>query len=113
MDIDLYLRVRRLFETKWDPVVLDLLAERPSRYLTLVRRAQRVVGEQVADEHIVEANITRSLHRLQRLGLVRADALAQGRRRVAVYHLTDRGRSVLDTYRALLAAYDSTGTDDG
>jgi hypothetical protein len=70
VDVDLYLRVRQLFETKWDPAVLDLLAERPSRYLALVRRAQRMVGEQVADEHIVEATITRTLQRLQQAGLV-------------------------------------------
>jgi DNA-binding PadR family transcriptional regulator len=109
VDVDLYLRVRQLFETKWDPAVLDLLAERPSRYLALVRRAQRMVGEQVADERIVEATITRTLQRLQQAGLVRADVIAQGRRRLAVYHLTDRGRQALDAYQAMLVAYTDAG----
>jgi DNA-binding HxlR family transcriptional regulator len=115
VDVELYLRVRELFETKWDPVVLDLLAVRPSRYLALVRRTQRLVGEQVAGEAIVEANITRSLQRLQQSGSVRAEVLTQGRRRVALYHLTDTGRQLLDAYHAMLTAYVGAGgeTDGG
>lgn len=113
MDVELYMRVRQLFETKWDPVVLDLLAAYPSRYLALVRRAQHLVGEQVVGEAIVEANITRSLQRLQNSGLVRAEVLAEGRRRMALYHLTDHGSQVLDAHHAMLAAYVGAGGEAG
>jgi DNA-binding PadR family transcriptional regulator len=93
--------------------VLDLLAERPARYLALVRRAQRLVEDQLDDGQIVDANVTRSLQRLQRAGLVHADIQRQGRRRLAVYRLTDRGREVLGSYRVILTAYAQGRSPDG
>ena len=39
------------------------------------------------------------------MGLVRADVVVQGRREYAVYRLSDEGRRVLATYRALLVTY--------
>jgi DNA-binding PadR family transcriptional regulator len=100
VDVDLYLEVRQLFQTKWDPAVLDVLAERPCRYLALVRKLRRTVDDQLVDGHV-----TRCLSRLQELGLVRADVVVQGRREYAVYCLSDEGRRVLATYRALLVTY--------
>lgn len=100
MDVHLYLEVRRLFQTKWDPALLDALAERPYRYLALVRRLRRTVDDQLVDGHV-----TRSLTRLQELGLVRSDVVAQGRQKYAVYTLTADGRHALATYRAILTTY--------
>lgn len=103
MDIGLYLEVRQLFQTKWDPAVLDALAERPYRYLALVRRLRRQVDDQLVDGHV-----TRCLTRLQELGLVHAEAVEQGRQSYALYSLTDDGRRALATYRALLSTYART-----
>jgi DNA-binding PadR family transcriptional regulator len=100
MDVDLYLEVRQLFQTKWDPAVLAVLAKRPCRYLALARRLRRVVDDQLVDGHV-----TRCLARLQDRRLIRADIVAQGQRQYAVYGLTDDGRRALEAYRVILTAY--------
>jgi DNA-binding HxlR family transcriptional regulator len=100
VDVVLYLEVRQLFGTKWDPAILDVLAERPCRYLVLVRRLRRSVHDRLDDRHV-----TRALARLQDRGLVRADDVVQGRCVHVVYRLTEGGRQVLGTYRVLLTSY--------
>lgn len=100
MHVNDYLEVRDLFQTKWDPAVLEVLSERPSRFLALVRKARLAV-----DSEILDGTVARSLDRLQQLGYVRADPVSAGEREVLVYTLTNEGVHVVATYRAIIAAY--------
>ncbi|MGJ3224012.1 hypothetical protein ACQEUV_01315 [Micromonospora aurantiaca (nom. illeg.)] len=49
--------------------------------------------------------LTRSLHRLTRSGLVRADSKHIGSRSIKTYGLSDKGREHLVIYEAMVAVY--------
>jgi DNA-binding HxlR family transcriptional regulator len=100
MNVNDYLEIRDLFQTKWDPVVLEVLFERPHRFLALVRRMRTTVDSEIADR-----SITRSLDRLQELGFVGAAPEPVGGRDVLVYALTDNGVRVVTAYQAMIFAY--------
>lgn len=100
MDFDNYLGLRWLCQSKWDPMVLWVLAKGPCRYMAMVRWLRRLSGE-----HIADSNVTRTLTRLQEAGLVRAQGVVEGRREYAVYHVTDQGREELEVYRDVVFAY--------
>jgi DNA-binding PadR family transcriptional regulator len=108
MDINVYLAIRELFHTKWDPAVLDLLAERSDRYLALSRRVRATI-----DPHLVEGSVSRSLNRLNDLGYVRTRVSQDTGREISLYELTDRGRRALATYGAIIAAYEQVTLDCG
>jgi DNA-binding PadR family transcriptional regulator len=49
--------------------------------------------------------LTRSLHRLTRAGLVRADTKRSGNRTIKTYSLSAEGREHLAAYEAIVAVY--------
>jgi DNA-binding HxlR family transcriptional regulator len=100
IDIDTLVRIADLFRYRWDPAVLAVLAERPYRYRALHSRLESHVGE-----HVDDNALTRSLHRVTRSGLVRADSNRSGSRAIKTYALTDRGRNHMMTYQALVTVY--------
>ena len=100
MNVNDYLEIRDLFQTKWDPAVLEVLAERPYRFLALVRRVRVTV-----DNEILDGTVARSLDRLQELRYVDTRPVPAGDRDVLVYALTDRGINTLTAYQAIIAAY--------
>jgi DNA-binding PadR family transcriptional regulator len=101
MDVSVYLEVRDLFKFKWDPAVLDVLAECPYRYLALARRVRTLVAGTM--EH---GAVTRALVRLQEAGYVHATPTSAGARDISVYELTDKGHQALATYRAILSTFE-------
>jgi DNA-binding PadR family transcriptional regulator len=108
MDINVYLAIRGLFHTKWDPAVLDLLDERPDRFLALSRRVRASI-----DQELAEGSVNRALNRLTDLGYVWSRLQQVRGQQVAVYELTERGERALATYRALIAAYEQVDQDRG
>lgn len=100
MDVNDYLEIRDLFSTKWDPAVLAVLGDEPCRFLALVRQMRSQV-----DNEILDGTISRSLDRLQELGLVTATPRFEGDREVSVYELTIEGERTLIAYRTIIAAY--------
>jgi DNA-binding HxlR family transcriptional regulator len=100
MNVNDYLEIRDLFQTKWDPAVLEVLSERPHRFLALVRRMRSAVNSEIPDR-----SITRSLDRLQELGFVGAAQEPVGGRDVLVYALTDSGVDIVTAYQAIILAY--------
>lgn len=100
IDIDALVRIADLFRYRWDPAVLAVLAERPYRYRALHTRLESHVGE-----HVDDNALTRSLQRITRSGMVRADSKRFGSRVIKTYVLTDRGRDNLMTYEAIVTVY--------
>jgi DNA-binding PadR family transcriptional regulator len=100
IDIDALVRIADLFRLRWDPAVLAVLAERPSRYRALHTRLESHVGE-----HVDDNALTRCLQRATRSGLIRADSKRLGSRIIKTYALTERGRDQLMTYEAIVAVY--------
>lgn len=100
IDIDALVRIADLFRFRWDPPILVVLAEKPFRFRALHSRLETHVGE-----HVDDNALTRSLHRLTRSGLVRADSKSAGSRVIKTYGLSDKGRQHLLTYEAIVTAY--------
>ena len=108
MDADLYLEIADLFKHRWDPAVLDVLAERPERFRALSRRVQtRIEG------HFDDNALGRSLKRLRKAKYIRTTDTAIGRRSVWTYHLTDKGRGLADLYRGVADDYERLRGHDG
>lgn len=89
-----------MFRFRWDPPILAVLAEKPFRFRALHARLVAQVGE-----HVDDNALTRSLQRLTRSGLVRADSKRSGNRLINTYCLSDQGREHLATYEAIVAVY--------
>jgi DNA-binding HxlR family transcriptional regulator len=56
-------------------------------------------------EHVDDNALSRSLQRLTRFGLVRADSKRHGSRSINIYTLTDNGREHMLTYEAIATVY--------
>jgi DNA-binding PadR family transcriptional regulator len=76
------------------------LSEKPFRFRALHTQLEAHVGE-----HVDDNALTRSLHRLTRSGMVRADTKRSGNRLIKTYSLSDKGREQLTTYEAIVDAY--------
>jgi DNA-binding PadR family transcriptional regulator len=103
MDLHSYGQVRDLFQTAWDPAILDVIAGQPSRFVTVARRVRDTI-----DPNLVDGNVTRSLNRLRDLGLIQKTSSSHNGRPCQVYRVTDQGRHTLDAYTAILDAYRNT-----
>jgi DNA-binding HxlR family transcriptional regulator len=77
-----------------------VLAEKPFRFRALHTRLESHVGE-----HVDDNALTRSLHRLTRLDLIRADSKHFGNRVINTYSLSEPGRENLAAYEALVTVY--------
>jgi DNA-binding PadR family transcriptional regulator len=108
MDVGVYLEVRDLFRYKWDPAILDVLAERPYRYLALGRRVRTLV-----DGTMEHGAVNRALARLQEAGYIHATPASAGGRDISVYELTDEGYQALATYRAILSTFEQMRSPEG
>lgn len=100
IDIDVLVRIADLFRHRLDPAVLAVLAERPYRYRALTNRLTAQVRA-----HVDDNAVSRSLKRLTRFGLVRADSKHHGSRAINIYMLTDNGRELCLTYEAIATGY--------
>lgn len=100
IDIDTLVRIADLFRHRLDPAVLAVLAERPYRYRALHNRLTAQVRE-----HVDDNALSRSLQRLTRHGLVRADSKHHGSRPINIYTLTNDGREQMLTYEAIATGY--------
>jgi DNA-binding PadR family transcriptional regulator len=84
-----------------------VLAERPFRFRALHTRLVTHIGE-----HVDDNALTRSLHRLRRSGLIRADSKHVGSRSINTYTLSDKGRVHLIKYEALVCVFTHTYTSE-
>jgi DNA-binding HxlR family transcriptional regulator len=100
IDIDALVRIADLFRHRMDPAVLAVLAERPYRFRALSNRLTAQVRV-----HVDDNAVSRSLKRLTRHGLVRADSKRHGTREINLYMLTDTGREMYLTYEAIHNGY--------
>ena len=101
IEIDALVRIAGLFRFRWDPPILAVLAERSFRFRALLTRLESHIGE-----HVDDNALTRSLRRLTRSGLVRADNKRVGRRNIKVYSVTDTGREHVELYHAFITVYE-------
>jgi DNA-binding PadR family transcriptional regulator len=99
VDLGTYREIEGLFHYKWDAAILDVLAEEPRRYLALARRVQTTVHPNLS-----EGEVTRTLSRLGKLGVIRKTSRTDGRP-CEVYELTEKGHQTLAAYHAIIAAY--------
>ena len=96
IDIDALVRIADLFRHRLDPAVVAVLAERPYRYRALHTRLETHLGE-----HVDDNAVSRSLHRLTKIGAIRADSKHFGSRVIKTYSRADKCESYLTTYEAL------------
>lgn len=100
LDVRILLELAEMFRFRWDPAILACLAGSPLRFRELARLASYRIGDRLEDNAL-----SRSLDRLQRQRLVRAEQTTLGRRNVPVYQITALGRTHLDRYQALVHTY--------
>jgi DNA-binding PadR family transcriptional regulator len=101
LNIESYLEMADLFRFRWDPAILAVIADRPSRFRALATALERQI-----DEHVDDNALWRSLRRLQRSGHIESRKLAVGRREVPVYTITAAGATQLKTYGAFIDVYE-------
>nr|MDT0658810.1 hypothetical protein [Micromonospora sp. DSM 115978] len=89
-----------LFRFRYDPALLSLIAERPSRFRDLVTRLEGQV-----EGHVDDNAVGRSLKRLTKDSLVRKAKVRDGNKLVPVYSITDEGRLSVSVYDAVIDAY--------
>ncbi|MBX7267600.1 hypothetical protein KIF24_17195 [Micromonospora sp. Llam7] len=100
IDVDVYLELSDLFRFRYDPALLSLIAERPSRFRDLVTRLEGQV-----EGHVDDNAVGRSLKRLTNDSLVRKAKMRDGNKLVPVYSITDEGRLSVSVYHAVIDAY--------
>src|SRR5690349_7559477 len=104
MDVNSYREIQDLFRTDWEPAILDVVAERPYRFLALARRVRDTV-----DASFIDGNLTRSLTRLQEMALVhKTHGADDDGRPCQVYEVTAKGCQTLAAYHAIIEAYRRT-----